>query len=119
MAGDGRGQATVELALTLPFVTALLLVVVQVLVVAHGQLLVEHDAREAARAAAVGTEAHADGPADRSTVEIRAIDGGLVEATVRRRFATDVPIVGPLVPDLDLVGRATFRQETSPGQPRA
>ncbi len=48
-----RGQATVELALTLPFVAMALLLVVQVLLVAQGQLAVQHAAREAARAAAV------------------------------------------------------------------
>ena len=117
MTRRGRGQATVELALTLPFVAALLLAVVQVLLVAHAQLQVEHDAREAARAAAVGAEPGPAHPGDRSTVEIRALDGGLVEATVRRRFATDVPIVGALTPDLELVGHATFRQEASPALP--
>jgi hypothetical protein len=108
-----RGQATVELALTLPFVATLLLAVVQVLLVAHGQLLVEHDARQAARAAAVGARpAAGPGPAgEPSTVEVRDLDGGLVEVTVRRRFATDVPIVGALTPDLELIGRAAFRRE--------
>ena len=107
---DG-GQATVELALALPFVAVLLLAVVQVLLVAHAQALVEHAAREAARAAAVGDDAGALGP--QGTITLRQLDGGLVEATVRQRFATDVPLVGALVADLDLVGRATFRQEAA------
>ena len=118
MARRCRGQATVELALTLPFVATLLLAVVQVLLVAHAQLLVEHDAREAARAAAVGADPRAGHPGQ-PAVEVRTLDGGLVEATVRRRFATDVPIVGALTPDLDLVGRATFRRETAAAPPEA
>ena len=114
-----RGQATVELALTLPFVAVLLLAVVQVLVVAHAQLLVEHAAREAARVAAVGADPDAvrraatspDAPGVPPAVEVHALDGGLVEVTVRQPYATDVPIVGALSPDLELVGRATFRLE--------
>jgi Flp pilus assembly protein TadG len=114
------GQATVELALTLPFVAVLLLAVVQVLVVAHAQQRIEHAAREAARVAAVGDDPEAvrraaalgvGGGASALDVEIRSVDGGLVEVTVRRRFATDVPVVGALTPDLALVGRATFRRE--------
>ena len=110
-----RGQATVELALTLPFVAVLLLAVAQVLVVAHGQLAVEHAAREAARRAAVGAPTGEPGraaglPAP-AEVAVRHLHGGLVEVTVRRRLRTDVPLVGPLTPDLELVGRAAFRRE--------
>jgi len=36
-----------------------------------------------------------------------------VEVTIRQPFATDVPLVGSLTPDLELVGRATFRQEAT------
>jgi hypothetical protein len=117
---DG-GQATVELALTLPFVAVLLLAVVQVLVVAHAQQLVAHAAREGARIAATGADpaatlraASVGGGPGPPAVEVRVLDGGLVEVTVRRRFATDVPIVGALTPDLELVGRATFRFEGLP-----
>lgn len=114
-----RGQATVELALALPVVAVLLLAVAQVLVVAHGRLAVEHAAREAARAAAVDPDpaaatraALASGlPAAGTTVEVRAVGDGLVEVTVRRRLATDVPLVGPLTPEVALVGQATFRRE--------
>jgi len=121
-AGVGaRGQATVELALALPFVAVLLLAVAQVLVVAHGQLAVEHAAREAARQAAVGAApsdarraAAGAGLPSGAQATVRHLDGGLVEVTVRRRLVTDVPLVGPLTPDLDLVGRAAFRREGAP-----
>ena len=52
-------------------------------------------------------------------VEVRAVDGGLVEVTVRQAFATDVPLVGSLTPDLELVGRATFRQEAAANTARS
>ena len=51
-----RGQATVELALTFPLVVLLLLMVVQLGLVIHAQLLAIHAAREGARAAAVAPE---------------------------------------------------------------
>ncbi|MDZ7734624.1 MAG: TadE/TadG family type IV pilus assembly protein [Acidimicrobiia bacterium] len=47
------GQASVELALTLPLVAVVLLAVVQAGLVLRDHLLVGHAAREAARAAAV------------------------------------------------------------------
>ncbi len=48
-----RGQATVEFALVLPLIAALLLLIVQVGLVMRDELLVTHAAREAVRAAAV------------------------------------------------------------------
>ncbi|MGH9185287.1 MAG: TadE family protein, partial [Acidimicrobiales bacterium] len=45
-----RGQATVELALVLPFVALVLLAVAQTALVVRAQVLVTHAAREAARA---------------------------------------------------------------------
>ena len=38
-----------------------------------------------------------------------------LEVLVRRRLVTDLPIIGPLVPDLDLTGRASFRREGAGG----
>jgi hypothetical protein len=107
-----RGQATVELALALPFVVAALLVVVQVGLVVRAQVLVVHAAREAARAAAVGEPVP---PADgldpgRTRVEL-ARGGGRITAIVTYRAVTELPLVGRLVPDLDLRGRATMRVE--------
>jgi Flp pilus assembly protein TadG len=115
-----RGQATVELALALPFVAAALLVVVQVLLVALAQLRVDHAAREAARAASVDPRPEAAASAvvrqqlgpDRAQAEV--VRGGeQVVVTVRFRVATEVPIVGALVGDLALTARAAFRDETA------
>jgi hypothetical protein len=108
-----RGQATVELTLCLPFVAAALLLVVQVGLVAHTEVLVVHAAREAARAAAVGAPVPPpDGlEPSRTSVVVEALPGGRVRATVRYRTPTDVPLVGPLVADVALEAEATMRDE--------
>jgi hypothetical protein len=117
--GD-RGQATVELALCLPFVATALLLVVQVGLVAHTEVLVVHAAREAARAAAVGAPVPPPDGLDpsRTSVVVEALSGGRVRATVRYRTPTDVPLVGPLVGDLALAAEATMRDERSSGSQR-
>jgi len=119
---DESGQATVEAALLLPFVFALLLVVVQVGLLVRAQILVTHAAREGARAAAVdastdaaqiaATEATTLDPARmRVAVDGRGPTGSRVHVTVTYRAPTDVPIVGPLLGDIDLEGGATMRVE--------
>jgi hypothetical protein len=117
-----RGQAAVELALALPLVLLVLLLVVQVGLVVRDQLLVVHAAREAARAAAVGAPddqvrvaADHAGPLDvarlRVVVERHGAAGTDVDVVVTYRCVTDVPLVGPLVPDLDLRAEVVMRQE--------
>ncbi len=118
----GAGQATVELALLLPVVLVLLLAAVQVGLVVRDQLLVTNAAREAARAAAVdgrpGAPAEAarrSGPLDpaRLTVEVgpRGPVGSTVRVEVSYRVITDVPLIGPLVGDVQLHAAATMRVE--------
>lgn len=53
--GCRRGQALVELALTLPLFFAVLVGIVQVGVLFHRQLILTDSAREGARLAALGT----------------------------------------------------------------
>jgi hypothetical protein len=116
-----RGQAAVELALVLPLVLMVLLLVVQVGLVGRDQLLVVHAAREAARAAAVGepdaqvrAAAARAGPLDpsrlRVVVERRGGAGADVSVAVSYRCVTDLPLVGPLLPDLDLHAEVVMRQ---------
>lgn len=117
-----RGQATVELALTLPFIALALLLVVQVLLVAEGQLAVQHAAREGARVAAVdpdpaaATAAALDGPlpATGSRITVDPPQDGRVRVSVVHRLVTDLPLVGALVPDVELRADATFRVEWMP-----
>jgi Flp pilus assembly protein TadG len=118
-----RGQSTVELALVLPLAVALLLLVVQVGLVVRDDVLVVHAAREGARAAAVGLDdakvraaVVGAGPlrSDRLHVQVArtSADGGQVVVTVRYRSVTDLPLVGALVPDVELVERVRMRAET-------
>jgi len=119
--GDG-GQSTVELALVLPVVTLALLLVVQVGLVVHDQVLVTGAAREAARTAAVAgaedvpaIEAAAEraGPLDpaRLDVDVTADGDGTVAVQVRYRCRTDLALIGRLVPDVDLTATAVMRRE--------
>lgn len=111
-----RGQATVELAVALPFVLAVALLVVQVGLVVRAQVLVVHAAREAARAAAVGEpppppDGLAPARTDLAVVATGADPGDRVTATVRYRVESDLPLVGPLLPDVVVRGAATMRVE--------
>lgn len=117
-----EGQAAVELALVLPLVVALLLAVVQVGLIVRDQVLVVHAAREAAREAAVDPDpaaalrAAADGSGLRASrlhvrVTGRAGPGSRVRVEVRYRAATDVPLVGVALGELDLTGAAAMRVE--------
>lgn len=113
-----QGQASAELALALPLVALLLLAVVQVGLVVRDQVLVVHAAREGARAAAVDPDPGAaraaalagSGLGPRGvTVEVRR--GERVAVTVTYRAPTDLPLVGPLVPDVSLRAKAAMRTE--------
>ncbi len=117
------GQATVELALALPVVVLVLLLVLQVGLVVRDQVLVVHAAREAARAVAVDARpgaasgaAATAGPLDpaRLSVSVQGRDGlgSRVHVTVTYRAPTDVPLVGPLVGDVDLHADVTMRVES-------
>ncbi len=120
---DVRGQATVELALVLPFVALLLLAVVQVALIARDAILVAHAAREAVREAAVSTASGAarraaeagsglSGPRLGVRVVRRGPPGGQVQVAVNYRAPTDVPLVGRLVPDIRLSSGAVMRVES-------
>lgn len=121
--GAQSGQATVELALSLPVVCLLFLALVQVGLVVHDQVLVTHAAREAARAAAVSGDpaaprraAAAGGGLDPALLAVRVdgrgAPGSSVHVHVDYTSVTNVPGVGPLLPDLHLVADATMRVES-------
>jgi hypothetical protein len=124
-----RGQGTVELAMTLPLVATLLVLVLQVGLVLRDHVLVVHAAREAARSGVVAEAASDRAAAARegaersgafrvgdATVSTRLLDGGTrLEATVRHVNRTDLPLVGVLLPDVEVEATATMRVE----QPRA
>ncbi|WP_419855121.1 TadE/TadG family type IV pilus assembly protein [Candidatus Poriferisodalis sp.] len=114
-----RGQATVELALLLPFLVLLLMGIVQTALVARDAVLVSHAARVGARIAAVepsmdairtAVEQAAALDPDRLEVE-RHVEAQLVRVTVRYRSATEVPLAGALVGDVHLSESAAMPDE--------
>src|SRR3954447_17485311 len=110
-----RGQATVELALSLPLLFLFLLGIVQLVVIVRDQLAAELAAREAARAASVTT---ATGAAAQSAAEgavslrplVISTDsaGATISVTVSHVTHTDVPLIGALIPDIDVTATATM-----------
>jgi uncharacterized protein (UPF0333 family) len=113
-----RGQASLELALALPLVITLLLAFLQVAVVVRGQLAVQTAARNGARAAsaAANASAAASAAAQRAT-DLRPIrvsttsSARTVTVVVTYQEPTNLPIVGALLPDVTLTGRATMELE--------
>jgi Flp pilus assembly protein TadG len=104
------GQAVVELALCLPVVFVLLLGVVQVAVVVRDELLVQHAARDGARAASVSAAPGAAADAAASSMLASAglgdvsvgasVGGSSVRVTVHAVTHTDVPLIGALIGDV-------------------
>ncbi len=115
------GQSTVEFAVLLPVLVLAVLVLVQGGLVVRDQLLVQHAAREGARAAAV-SESVADvqdaagraGPLDRTRLTVTRSarqQGQPVRVTVRYRFRGAVPVVGRLMDRFTLSASVTMRAE--------
>jgi Flp pilus assembly protein TadG len=109
--GADEGQATVELALVLPLLVAMVLLVIQVAMVASERIQLDHVARVAARAAvedpspsavARAAEAASDLDARRLSVSVRggSEPGDAVSVRVRYTAVTDVALVGRLLPDV-------------------
>jgi len=119
--GGSAGQAAVEVALVLPLLVLVLLLVVQTAFVVRDQVLVVHAAREAARAAAVDPSAGAARRAALAAASLHptrlvvrvtpAAAGRQVAVTVSYRSPTITPMIGPLLPDVLLGGRASMRRE--------
>ena len=116
------GQATVEVALTLPVVVLFALIAAQVGLVAADMILVRHAAREGARAAAVapspeaaraGAVGSTSLAGDRMSVRLTggSARGDRATVTVRYRSPTDVPLVGRLVGDITVSAEVTMRVE--------
>ncbi|HNJ98026.1 MAG TPA: pilus assembly protein [Ilumatobacteraceae bacterium] len=113
-----RGQATVELALCLPFVCLLLCAVVQVAVIARDRVAVQLAAREGARAASVSAQPveAAHRAIARATslqpldVTVRQADG-LVTVRVTYTDDTSVPLIGALLSDAQVSAEVTMAIE--------
>lgn len=118
MRGSDRGQATVELALAMPLVVLLGLVLIQAVLVGRDQVAVIHAAREAVRAASVDPDPAAPREAAGAVLSGATVESGdrpppgrRVAVTVLYRSPTDLPLVGPLLPDPVLSARAVMRVE--------
>ncbi len=113
-----HGQAAVELALVLPVLLLFLIALLQTAFVARDQVLVQDAARAAVREASVGAGAARVRDAARRAlgdveVEVRR-SGGVgdpVTVIVHYREHTNLPLVGPLYPDITLHATATMRAE--------
>ena len=113
-----RGQSTVEFALLLPLLFALLVLLFEVTLVARDELLVVHAARDAARQAAVANDPQATRGAAARTLpdaRVRVLSRGTVGEPVRVEVTyvsrTDLPLIGALLPDVTLHATATMRVE--------
>ena len=107
-----------EFALVLPLFFALVVLVFQVALVGRDEILVVHSARAAAREAALTNDA-----ARIAAAATRALPGAVVhvarrgavgepvEVDVTYTSATDLPVVGSVLPDLTLHQRAVMRVE--------
>lgn len=112
-----RGQATVELALTLPFLCTLVLGVVQVAVLGRDRLAVQLAAREAARAAAVTADVQAAAAHGVAAVALPGVEivlhdrGDTVRAVATYIDPTDVPLIGVFLPDIAVHAEVTMAVE--------
>ncbi len=114
-----RGQATVELAVALPLLFAVLLAAVQMALVVRDQLFVIHAAREAARVAAIeGDDTQAAAAARAATglaaerLELDVAHGdGMVVATVVYRSPIVVPLLSAAWPDVTVTATITMFDE--------
>ena len=121
--GD-QGQSTVEFALVLPLVVLVVLFIVQAGLVVRDQLLVSHAAREAARAASVSDSDRLGAAkmaarqagnlaAERVSATTTMVDGDAsVRVLISYRSITGIPIIGSLVPDIDLESTVVMRVES-------
>lgn len=122
MTRRAEGQATVELALTLPLVAVLLAALVQTGLVVLDQVRLWHAAREAARAAVVDSQPHVASMAVRAagfrgaevTVEPEPVlrrRGAPLTVSLAYRPEATVPLIGVLFRGLSLEAEATMRIE--------
>lgn len=113
-----HGQATVEFALVLPLVFAMLLLLVQVALVGRDELLVVHAARDAVREATltgnatdVARAAQRTLPGSVARIVRRGAVGQAVEVEVSYVSRTRLPLIGMLVPDVTVHAASVMRVE--------
>ncbi|MGQ0824856.1 MAG: TadE/TadG family type IV pilus assembly protein [Actinomycetota bacterium] len=112
------GQATVEFALALPVILVFFLALFQVALIARDQVRTQHAARVAAREASVGAGGERVLAATADVLEGAELElvrngavGEAIEVRVRYRSETALPLVGALIPDVELEASAVMRRE--------
>jgi hypothetical protein len=122
MGRDQRGQATVELALCLPFVILLVALSVQISLVGVEQIRLWHAAREAVRIASVDGDVEAirdaaNGSGLRDLVldveppEANRTQGGAVRVVLQHHPEAQIPLAGRFLSGVTLRAEATMRIE--------
>ena len=117
-----NGQATVEFALTLPFLFLFSLCVVQVGSVANDQLVLNHAAQTAARAVSLANVTAKSAQQVASTainrevnlreIQIKVVlDQDSANITLRYDRKINVPVIGKLFGDFSLRSSATMPRE--------
>ena len=114
MRNDDGGQATVEFALVLPVIAFVFMALIQLALIIRSDLLVHDAAREAVRAASLGTDAQAAAtrvvPGATVSVERGAV-GEPVRVQARLHYEVRIPVVAALFPDVTLRADAEMRAE--------
>ncbi|AKL72525.1 TadE-like protein [Actinobacteria bacterium IMCC26256] len=112
------GQSTVEFVLVLPLVIIVLLCTLQVVSVVRTRLLLEQAVHEAARAAALSPDQSIVLKAARRALPGVDLElgnhreiGDSISVVLRIKAHTDIPVVGPLLPDPIMKARAVVRVE--------
>ena len=115
--GDDAGQATIEVAITLPIVLVAALAIAQIAIAVRNELAVELAAREGARAGAVAADSTgaARDAAERVTalpISVTTRRGAdVVTVTVTYVDDTDVAIIGRLIGPIEHRAEVTMALE--------
>ena len=113
-------QATVEFALVLPLLIAVMWLGVESVLLVRDQTLITHAAREAARAAAVGASpdqaaavaAARSGLGDNGSFSVTvSVGGDIVKATARIQESSRLPLLGRLLSSLEVRASVAMRVE--------
>jgi Flp pilus assembly pilin Flp len=109
------GQATVELAVILPFIALLLLVVIQVVLIGRSQLVLQNGVREAARQCAVSPNCDGESIV-RSHTGLEALVSVTIGTEVQIQATAEVPIIIPGLKQstsLSVSANAVMRSESN------
>lgn len=115
---NSRGQAVVELAITLPIVVIMALAVLQVTVIGRDQLALWHAVRVAVRAAAVSTDPVGDADTGARVATslsplsvVTDYDDEWVRVEVRHTSRPSLALIGGFLPEIIMTAHATMRRE--------